>query len=151
MTLLHKRQIAYWEKFDLFSNHQFGFRKKHSTNLAILDYIETILDLRDKNNIVSSTFTDIRKAFDSVNHKLLLNDLEHYGVRDQPLQLSKSYLSNRMQYLSSNDNHCSAMIPITCGVPQGSILGQYLFFVYSAAADQKWARGHLKYDRFPVL
>ena len=52
-TLLHKRLIAYWEKFNLFTNHQFGFRKKHSTNLAILDYIKTILDLRDKNNTVS--------------------------------------------------------------------------------------------------
>ena len=53
-TLLHKRLIAYWKKFNLFTNHQFGFKKKHSTNLAIFDYIETILDLRDKNNIVSS-------------------------------------------------------------------------------------------------
>ena len=61
-TLLHKRVIAYWEKFNLFTNHQFGFRKKHSTDLAILDYIETILDLRGKNNIASSTFIDIRKA-----------------------------------------------------------------------------------------
>ena len=63
-TLLYKRLIAYWENFNLFTNHQFGFRKKHSTNLAILDYIETMLDLGDKNNIVSSTFIDIRKAFD---------------------------------------------------------------------------------------
>ena len=68
-TLLHKRLIAYREKFNLFRNHQFGFRKKHSTNLAIRDYNETILDLSDKNNIVSSTFIDNRKAFDSVNHK----------------------------------------------------------------------------------
>ena len=129
-TLLQKRLIAYWEKFNLFTNHQFGFRKKHSTNLAIFDYIETILDLRDKTNIVSSTFIDIRKAFDLVNHKILLGKLEHYGVRGQPLQLLRSYLSNRMQYISVNDKCCSSMIPITCGVPQGSILGQFLFLVY---------------------
>ena len=118
-TLLHKRPIAYWEKFDLFTNHQFGFRKKHSTNLAILDYIETILDLRDKNNIVSTTFIDIRKAFDSVNHKISLDKLKNYGVRGKPLHLLISYFSNRMQYISANDNYCSSMIPITCGVPQG--------------------------------
>ena len=72
-TLLNKRLIAYWKKFYLFTNHQFGLKKnkKHSTNLAILDYIETISHLRDKNNIVSCTFIDIRKAFDSVNHKIL--------------------------------------------------------------------------------
>ena len=129
-TLLHKRLIAYRKIFNLFTNHQFGFRKKHSTNLAILDYIETILDLRDKNNIVRSTFIDIGKAFDSVNHKIILDKLEHYEVRGQPLQLLRSYLSNRMQYISANDNCCSSMIPITCGVPQGSILGAFLFLEY---------------------
>ena len=129
-TLLHKRLVAYWKKFNLFTSHQFGFRKKHSTSLDILDYIETILDLRDKSNIVSRTFIDIRKAFDSVNHKILYDKLEHYGVRGQPLQLLKSYLSNRMQYISANDNYCSSMIPITCGVPQGSILGPFLYLVY---------------------
>ena len=106
------------------------FRKKHSTNLAIYDYIETILDLRDKSNIVSGAFIDIRKAFDAVNHKILLDKLQHYGVRGQPLQLQKSYLSNRMQYISANDNYCSSMIPITCSVPQRSILGPFLFLVY---------------------
>ena len=126
-TLLHKRLIAYWEKFNLFTNHQFGFRKKHSTNL---DYIETILDLRDKNNIVSSAFIDIRKAFDSVHHKILLDKFEHYEVRGQPLQLLRSYLSNRMQCISAKDNYSSSMITRTCGVPQESILGPFLFLVY---------------------
>ena len=109
----------------MFSNPQFGFRKKHSINLAILDHIETIiLDLTDKNNIVSCMFIDIRKAyFDSVNHKNLLDKLEHYGVRGQPLQLLRLYLSNRMQYISANDNYCSSMIPVTCAVPQESVLG----------------------------
>ena len=95
-----------------------GSEKKHSTALAILDYIETVLDLRDKNNIVSSTFIDIGKAFDSVNQKILLDILEHYGVRGQPLQLLISYLSNRMQYVSANDNYCSPMIEIACDVLQ---------------------------------
>ena len=78
----------------------------------------------------SCTFIDIRKAFDSVNHEILLGKLEHCGVRGQTLQLLRSYLSNRMQYISANDDYCSSMIPITCGVPQGSILGLFLFLVY---------------------
>ena len=73
---------------------------------------------------------DLAKAFDSVSHRILLSKLEHYGVRENAIRLTKSYLINRMQYLDSNEQ-TSKMLSITIGVPQGNVLGPFLFLVYS--------------------
>ena len=78
-------------------DQQFGFRKNRSTNLPVTCLYEIILQLRDGRHKVTSTFLDLGKAFDSVDHKILLSELEHYGVRGVIHQLMKSYLSNRMQ------------------------------------------------------
>ena len=75
------------------------------------------------------TFVDLQKAFDTVNHKILLQKLEHYGVRSTALNCLQSYLTGRSQYVTVN-GHGSGCKPITCGVPQGSIRGPLHFLIY---------------------
>ena len=127
--ILNRRLIDFWNKYNLFTDKQFGFRKQHSTNLALTFLDEYILKQRDNNNSVCGIFMDLAKAFDSVSHRILLSKLEHYGVRGNAIHLIKSYLTNRMQYFESNEQ-TSKMLPITVGVPQGSVLGPFLFFFY---------------------
>ena len=79
--ILHKRLVDFWDKYKLFTNLQFGFRKKFSTDLAITYLYETILQQMDCGKSVCEAFLDFAKAFDCVNHQILMNKLEHYGVR----------------------------------------------------------------------
>ena len=74
-------------------------------------------------------FIDLQKAFDTVNHDILLSKLEHYGIRGTSLKWFKSYLSDRYQYVSVNREY-SNLMKITCGVPQGSVLGPLLFLLF---------------------
>ena len=81
--ILHERLVDFWDKYKLFTNLQFGFRKKFSTDLAITYLYETILQQMDCGKSVYGAFLDFAKAFDCVNHQILMNKLEHYGVRVQ--------------------------------------------------------------------
>ena len=109
-------------------NLQFGFRPIHSTNLALISITEQIKTSLDKNKFVCGVFLDFQKLFDTVNHKLLLSKLSHYGIRGIPHRLFYSYLSNRKQY-NSIDDADSAVLTVTHGVPQGSVLGPLLFLI----------------------
>ena len=90
--MLKRRLIDFWNKYNLFTDKQFSFRKRHSTNLALMFLYEYILKQRDNNNSVCGIFMDLAKAIDSVNHQILLSELEHYGVRGNAIRLLKSYL-----------------------------------------------------------
>ena len=130
-TILHKTLTKFWEKLNLFTEFQFGFRTKHSTYHAIICVYEIILKELDNQKSVCRIFLDFAKAFDYVNHQILLDKFDYYGIRGNANKLLKSYLTNRYQCTVNNDNQISStLLPITIGVPQGSVLGPFRFLVY---------------------
>ena len=127
--VMYSRLFSFVNKHNILYKYQFGFREKHGTNLAMITLVEKILNEMDQGNIVLGLYLDLRKAFDTVNHTILLNKLNKYGVRDISLKWFHSFLSNRKQFVSYNKVN-STYRDITCGVPQGSILGPLLFLLY---------------------
>jgi len=117
------------EKENILFKHEFGFRKNHSTAQAILELTDNLKVKIDGNEAICSIFLDLSKAFDTVNHQILLQRLCRYGIRGDPLQLFKSYLENRTQYVEV-ENIKSNPLSIQCGVPQGATLGARLFLIY---------------------
>ena len=110
-------------------DYQFGFRPGHSTQQAIITLIDKITKSLDNGDIVISLFIDLKKAFDTVDHRILLRKLYAYGIRGTMLKWIESYLSGRTQYVVF-DGQESEIHGIQCGVPQGSILGPLLFILY---------------------
>ena len=108
---------------------QYGFRKKLSTSMALLSLTEEISRSMDNKNFTVGVFIDLAKAFDTVNHRILLDKLKYYGLRGTTNDWFKSYLENRKQFVVINKTS-SNLSTITCGVPQGSILGPLLFILY---------------------
>ena len=126
---MHTRLYDFIESSDKFYDKQFGFRKKYSTNHALLSIVEGIRDKLDNKTFVCGVFIDLEKAFDTVNHQILLKKMEHYGVRGVANKWFASYLSSRKQKVKIDDAY-SDFLDVTCGVPQGSILGPLLFLIY---------------------
>jgi hypothetical protein len=116
-------------KHNILDQNQYGFRKNSSTAFAIYDLIENKLNNLDEKLYICALYVDLSKAFDTVNHNILLKKLEHHGIRGVPLELFKSYLSNRKQYTYVNGSK-SRESSIDIGVPQGSVLGPLLFLLY---------------------
>ena len=117
------------DKHNLICKHQFGFRSKHSTQHAVISLVNNITNSLDSSNIVIGVFLDLKKAFDTVDHTILLKKLYSYGIRGKAHKWLTSYLTGRTQYVVY-DGHKSSTLNMTCGVPQGSILGPLLFIIY---------------------
>ena len=126
---MHKRLYSFLEQHNILYKNQFGFRKNNSTTYALIDLTEQIKNSLDSKKHCSGVFIDIRKAFDTVNHSILLSKLKHYGIRGSGLKWFKSYLENRWQYVEIN-GMSSTLKKLTSGVPQGSCLGPLLFLIY---------------------
>lgn len=120
---------SFFRTTDILHVTQSGFRPKHSCNTALTRLIETWLKDIDSGNYVGAVFLDLQKAFDLVDHDILIHKLKLYHFSERSIEFFKSYLSNRKQRVKSNSKLSDPMY-IKCGVPQGSILGPLLFLIY---------------------
>lgn len=127
--IIHTQLIEYLQSNHLLFPHQYGFRQGHSTELAITEFIDRILGAMSRNKVPLSIYIDLSKAFDTLDHNILLSKLSFYGINGTALKLFSTYLSKRPQYVNFN-GHSSDFVTITTGVPQGSILGPLLFLIY---------------------
>ena len=127
--IIYKRLDSFLSLNKILTPAQFGFRKKFSTDFAITKLLDKVVhSLSEKNHIIA-LFMDLSKAFDTIDHNILLRKLYNYGIRGVAWSWIKSYLSNRQQYVLIDDVK-SPISFINCGVPQGSILGPLLFLIY---------------------
>ena len=121
--------IKFLDKNKILTNQQHGFGTNDSTSLAITSMYDDLLLNLESNKITCSVFLDISKAFDSINHDILLKKLNIYGFRGKIWRLLMSYLKDRKQCTKIGNNF-SEFKYMCCGVPQGSVLGPLLFLLY---------------------
>lgn len=127
--LFNSRLQKFVEKNNLLSDCQYGFRQGRSTSLALIDLVEEITKCIERKKHVIGLFIDLQKAFDTIDHEILVNKMEKYGIRGLSQNWIQSYLEDRQQFVHINQ-HKSSFKNILCGVPQGSILGPTLFSLY---------------------
>ena len=127
--LMHKRLYSFVTQNHIIYPLQYGFQEKHSVEHALISLTETIRNTLDNRKFGCGIFLDLQKAFDTVNHDILLSKLEHYVIRGIALAWFKSYLSDRYQYVSMN-GFTSNLLNVPYGVPQGSVIGPLLFLIF---------------------
>lgn len=129
-SLLAVRLTSFLNANNFFYRNQHGFRKAASTEVAVLELMDELSESIDqKKQLAGALFLDLSKAFDTINHELLLKKMDAYGIRGLPHKLMQSYLSNRQQVVTIN-GVTSAQMGISIGVPQGSNLGPLLFLIF---------------------
>ena len=126
---VNKHLMNYLNKYNLIHKSQSGFRQKHSCQTALVKLIDQWMSCIDKGDLVGSLFIDFRKAFDVVDHEILMKKLKLYKLSETSLSWFSSYLSERKQAVYNGQDH-SEFIQIKSGVPQGSILGPTLFLLF---------------------
>ena len=126
---MYKRLYTFLDNKNIIYGLQFGFRQQYSTSHVLTNITENITKALDDVYIRCGVFVDLQKAFDTVDHQILLAKLNHNGIRGVSNDWFKSYLSNRYQYVSIN-GYESGLAAIDCGVPQGSALGPLLVLLY---------------------
>ena len=102
--IIHKRIISFLEKHKILDKSQFGFRKEYSTHLALTMLVDEITAALDNKEYFVGIFIDLSKAFDTVNHNIMLSKLEHYGIRGLAYDLIKNYIYQRKQYVELRNN-----------------------------------------------
>ena len=127
--LARTRLLNFIENCNILNRNQFGFRKSHSTDHAMISLYDTCLAGLDDKLTTGSVFLDISKAFDCVDHNILLYKLNHYGIRGVVYQWFKSYITDRKQYVEVKGCR-SRDYNLEFGVPQGSVLGPLLFLIF---------------------
>ena len=126
---MYNRLLNFLDKCKIINKNQFGFRNNHSTYLALLIMLENVRNALDNGECAIGVFLDFQKAFDTIDHDILLNKLYNYVIRGIALEWFKRCLSNRYRIVEYNDYESEAR-QILCGVSQGSILGPLLFLIY---------------------
>ena len=127
--IMYNRLYKFLLENNILYQKQFGFQNAHSTEHAILQLVNQITEAFSQGKYTLGIFLDLSKAFDTVNHNILLEKLKAYGIQSENLKWCRSYLSNRKQFILYDDFKTEAKI-VKCGAPQGSILGPLLFLIF---------------------